>query len=82
MDDKITVMSMVRSALEAGGFDGLGCEECSCDLADLMPCADFSIYSEGPSPSCFAGNKLPCDDNCDTGGGCSFHIIPTTKGAQ
>ncbi len=35
-----TVIQIVTAYLTAGGFDGLCCEGCGCELADLAPCGE------------------------------------------
>lgn len=57
-----TVLTMVRDRLIEDGYDGLYCDDCGCDLAQLAPCD--SIGEE-----CRAGYKVPCD--C---GECDWHI--------
>lgn len=59
----LDVQDIVKDYLERNGYDGIGCEHCSCELADLMPCGE-------PTPHCEAGYKVPCD----CGEGCNYHI--------
>ena len=41
------VIEIVMAHLIANGYDGLGCDECSCELADLQPCGDDFASCEG-----------------------------------
>jgi hypothetical protein len=44
----MNVIKIIKAHLIAGGFDGLGCEECSCELSDLNPCGEsFSNCEPG-----------------------------------
>jgi len=62
------VQTIVKLWLEQNGYDGLFSPmECCCELADLMPCCEYS-------KECKAGYKVEgCDDDC--GQGCKFHIV-------
>lgn len=63
------VRDIVKTWLKKHGFDGLYCDECGCELDDLMPC-----FSDG-ALSCHPGYKtVGCDPDC--GQGCKFHIGP------
>jgi len=66
---KVGGRDMIAAYLRDHGYDGLYCDECGCDLADLMPCGgDWAI-------DCLAGYKTAgCKDAC--GEGCDFHIGP------
>ena len=66
----ITVREIVQKFLEDNNYDGLGCDYCSCEVSDLMPCDDEQF-----SYACWAGYKVPCpgEEVCEHGG-CDFHI--------
>jgi len=72
-----TAKQTVRAYLEANGFDGLGCEHCSCFLPDLMPCGE-------PGDWCEAGYKIPCPgaEACDQGEDCQWHIGEMKEGKE
>lgn len=57
------VIDIVKDYLTTNGYDGLGCEECSCEIDDLMPCSS-------PDIGCWAGYK----ESCNCGECCDFHI--------
>ena len=60
---------MIEEYLRKHGYDGLYCDECGCELSDLMPCGGESAID------CMAGYKHDgCTDDC--GMGCDFHISP------
>jgi len=59
----MTCSEIIKDYLIKNKFDGLGCEACSCDIEDLMPCNEF--YGD-----CKPGYKV----SCDCGQGCEFHI--------
>ena len=63
-----TVMEMVKTALEAGGYGGLfNPRGCACEIGDIAPCGE--IYRD-----CRAGYKQEgCTDEC--GIGCDWHIV-------
>lgn len=68
----MTVKVIVLKYLEDNGYDGLGCEHCSCLVEDLMPCDTFGNYIGGCEP----GYNIPCpghEGGCDFGN-CKFHI--------
>jgi hypothetical protein len=69
-DDGKTVAGIVADWLREHGYEGLYWQsgDCGCELADLMPCGE-------PNPSCKAGYRGPCDEHCELGGGCDFHIL-------
>ena len=54
--------------LKENGYDGLWCENCACELSDLMPCDDWI------SADCQAGYKTVYDKECPCGEGCDWHI--------
>ena len=58
---------MIAEYLKFNGYDGLYCDECGCELSDLMPCGgEWAI-------DCVAGYKHDgCTEDC--GKGCDFHI--------
>ena len=59
--------------LKDNGYDGLYCDECSCELADLMPCDD-------PYVNCAAGYKIrPCPEECESRCAHDWHISATKK---
>jgi hypothetical protein len=63
------VLTIVRDALRAGGYDGLYSDvsECACLVDHLEPCGDMNS-------DCRAGYKRPgCDSGC--GEGCDFHVV-------
>lgn len=66
----INIRSIVEQSLDERGYDGLGCEACSCELDDLMPCDE-------PGMDCEAGYKGP-----DPEGECDFVIYMTQEGAD
>ena len=37
----ISAKQIVKTYLQAEGFDGLYTEDCGCGLGDLMPCGEF-----------------------------------------
>ena len=62
----MTLETLVQSAFERGGFEGLfnTTGGCACLAGDLAPCG----Y---PSLSCRPGVRAPCD----CGQGCGFHVV-------
>lgn len=71
----MTVLDMVREALQRDGYDGLSnyLIGCACRLDDLASCDE-------PSRDCEAGWERPgCDEGC--GDGCDFHIVPGRRPA-
>jgi hypothetical protein len=63
---------MMADYLKEHGYDGLYCNECGCEIADLMPCGgEWAI-------DCVAGYK---HDGCTEyrGNGCDFHIGPKRR---
>jgi len=65
---RITGSAMIAAYLVEHQYDGLFCEECCCDLADLMPCGgDWAI-------DCAAGYK---HKGCAEHPSCKFHIRST-----
>lgn len=62
----MTIRQIIETYLRENHFDGLFCDECGCDLDDLMPCS-----SEG-ALSCQPGYKHPCD--CEEGH--AYHVRP------
>ena len=70
MSDRTTVKQIIEKYLESNGYDGLGCEYCSCSLPDIMPCTP-----DGGVEDCTAGHKIPCNpETCSADGDCDFHI--------
>lgn len=65
-----TVLTMVRDRLIDDGYDGLYCDDCGCDLEQLVPCDDIG-------EDCRAGYKVECD--C---GECKWHIAPRRKSKE
>jgi len=66
----MNIQEIVKKWLEENGYDGLGSEDCGCELSDLMPCDEPHISD------CAAGYKVPCPgpEDCPADGGCPFHI--------
>ncbi len=64
------VRELAGISLRQLGYDGLGCEACSCEIADLMPCDE--LYS-----NCTAGFKGP-----DPEGDSDFIIYPVQEDAD
>jgi len=66
----MNVNDIVKEYLERHGYEGLFCEDCSCEIAELFPCYGNKFSG------CEVGYKLPCPgmDDCNAGGGCRFHI--------
>jgi len=64
----MTVLEIVEAYLRKENFDGLYNEmgECSCELADLVPCGSWGT-------DCMPGIKAPCDGSC--GEKCDLHIV-------
>lgn len=69
----MTAQDILTEWLYEHGYDGLGCEFCSCDLnTGIAPCCDGMDVRE-----CAAGHYIPCPgpDACDAyGQGPHFHI--------
>lgn len=65
----MNVKEIVIEYLEKNGYEGLFCEECSCEIDDLFPCGEFV-------GDCEPGHKVPCPgaDICDAFPDCTFHI--------
>jgi hypothetical protein len=70
----MNVEQIVREYLKKNGYDGL-CNkngECSCDLADLMPCGFQDTF-------CVAGHLSLADENEE---GIEWTIAPGEKEAE
>ena len=67
LDRLVDGRRMIAEYLKLNGYDGLYCDECGCELSDLMPCGgEWAI-------DCVAGYKHDgCTEDC--GKGCDFHI--------
>lgn len=64
----MNVKEIVYSYLINNKYDGLFCEDCGCQVNDLMPCNNVIDH-------CEAGHKVPCDpETCGANGNCEFHI--------
>jgi hypothetical protein len=64
----LELRDIVRKYLKDHGLDGLGCEDCSCGIDDLMPCGE-------PRIDCKAGYLMPCPEDCEFHeDGCDWHI--------
>ena len=63
------LIQIVAEWLKANEYEGLYSEMmgCGCELNDLMPCGE-------PSLQCKPGYRGGCDEHCEFGGGCDFHI--------
>lgn len=59
----MTVKDIVIFYLVKNGFDGLCCEDCGCELDDLMPCAGNDNWNS--MDNCKPGYKVYCDGNCE-----------------
>lgn len=57
-----TVQKIVKEWLIDNEFTGLWCEECGCELNDLMPCSGWDEYIS----KCQAGYKVFCSTDCET----------------
>lgn len=66
----MNVHDIVKYYIESNSYEGLYCDDCSCEKDDLFPCGENNVSM------CEPGYKFPCpgEDNCDLGGGCKFHI--------
>jgi len=66
----MTIKEIVKEYLEKNRYDGLYCDECACEIDDLMPCEEPEIAN------CEAGYKVPCPGpgRCTTDGDCDWHI--------
>ena len=51
----MNVREIVITHLNAGGFDGLCCEDCGCGINDLFPC-DGDVDSTGCVPAILTGD--------------------------
>ena len=56
----LSVQKIVEHWLKSNNYTGLYCEECGCEIDDLMPCAGFNSGID----RCNAGYKVHCDTNC------------------
>ena len=65
----MTVKEIVQEYLKQNGYEGLFCDECGCEIDDLMPC-------DSPIMDCKAGYKGECPGGeiCDGFPECKFHI--------
>jgi hypothetical protein len=55
-----SVQEIVEKWLKDNGYSGLFCDNCGCEIDDLMPCSgDISGLN-----TCEAGYKVHCDTNC------------------
>lgn len=71
----MTVLTVVRDAIQAAGLDGLcsAAGECACLLDDLAPCGEIGA-------DCELGHKVDgCSDDCGAGGGCDFHVVAGSR---
>lgn len=68
----MTVKQILQKGLKDLGYDGLCCDECCCEISDLMPCC------ENISMDCEAGYYIPCPgpELCSADGDCEWHISP------
>lgn len=57
--DKKTVRTIITEWLKEHDYDGLCCQDCGCELKDLMPCSG-DIY--GCIANCQPGYKIESDD--------------------
>lgn len=66
----MNVHDIVKKWLERYEYEGLFCDECSCELSDLFPCGENNVSG------CEPGYKFPCpgEEKCEPGGDCNFHI--------
>ncbi len=51
MNNRWAIREIVKNWLITHGYDGLAGEDCGCEINDLMPCDEPSIYQ------CRAGHK-------------------------
>ena len=51
MSKPMSIEDIIRTYLEAAGFDGLYSDDCGCWLGDLFPCGEPNIRE------CYAGYK-------------------------
>lgn len=67
--NNINVRQIIELYLLRGGYDGLCCDDCGCEIGDLCPCDGFC-------GECVAGYKVPCPgpEDCYADGNCPFHI--------
>ena len=69
----MTVAEIIKEYLEAHGFDGLGGDDCCCELSDLFPCNGIGLNND--ISSCCPSYKIPCDpETCVLDGDCDFHM--------
>lgn len=68
--ETLTVRDIVAAFLRDKGYDGLSCDYCCCDIADLMEC-------ESNCARCEPGYKVACDSDCDCDvpGYYEYHIV-------
>lgn len=57
----LTVKGIVEKWLRDNDYTGLYCEECGCEIDDLMPCAGWDNSYDG----CHPGYKHNCPNSCD-----------------
>lgn len=57
----ITVKDIVEDWLRNKGYTGLYCEECGCEIDDLMPCAGWQSGVD----LCHPGYKKDCPESCE-----------------
>lgn len=55
------VKTIVEEWIRKNGYTGLFCEECGCEIDDLMPCAGWDSGLD----RCRAGYKHTCEGNCE-----------------
>jgi hypothetical protein len=71
----MTVKEIIEKYLKDNGYVGLYCDECCCDIENLMCCTGF--YDSGPRSDCMPGYKCECDpETCLADGDCEYHIGP------
>ena len=70
----MNLREIAKKWLESNGYDGLCCDDCGCEISDLMPC-------DSPNEQCEAGYKVPCpgSKHCPVDGECDWHINPTKQ---
>ena len=66
----MNIRQIVERWLRSNKYDGLGDDECGCEVDDLMPCDNPNIFT------CAPGYKVPCPgpEDCPADGDCPWHI--------